>query len=312
MLRLVKDGTTINFVRLSPYFIVLSLVLTLASLGLLGFRGLNYGIDFAGGTLVELKLDAPRDIAAIRGEFTRQGFDGLTIQAYGAPDRILLRMPLSTHITAANLGQQMADALTKGNIPAQVERVEFVGPQMGDQLKEQGLMAMLAATLGILLYITLRFEFRFGLGGVVALVHDVLMAVGVFALLQKEFDLPVLAALLTIAGYSLNDTVVVFDRIREDMRRMKKSPLGDIINHSTNTVLNRTLMTSVTTLIVLFSLYLFGGEAINGFALALLVGIVVGTYSSIYVAAPIVLWFERFEKKDKDGEKIKDAPRYSV
>lgn len=312
MLRLVKDGTNFDFVRLSPFFIVVSVILTLASVGLVTFRGLNYGIDFAGGTLVEMKLTEERAISDIREEFARQGFTGLTIQAYGSADRILVRLPATENATDSAVGQQMAAALSQGHIQATVERVEFVGPQMGDQLKQQGILAMIFATLGILVYITFRFEFRFAVGGIVALIHDVVMAVGVFALLQKEFDLPVLAAILTIVGYSLNDTVVVFDRIRDDMRRMKKTPMRDIINHSTNAVLNRTLMTSVTTLLVLFSLYLFGGEAINGFALALLVGIVVGTYSSIYVAAPIVLWFERFEKKDKDGEKIKEAPRYSV
>lgn len=311
-MRLVKDGTNFDFVRLSPFFIVLSIVLSLASVGLLMFRGLNYGIDFAGGTLVELKLSEQRSIADIREEFAKQGFEGLTIQEYGSPERILVRLPVEEAAAETAVGDKMAAALTQGHIQATVERVEFVGPQMGEQLKQQGVMAIIFATIGILLYITFRFEFRFGIGGVVALIHDVTMAVGAFALLQREFDLSVLAAILTIAGYSLNDTVVVFDRIREDMRKMKKTPMRDIINHSTNAVLNRTLMTSLTTLLVLFSLYLFGGEAINGFALALLVGIVVGTYSSIYVAAPIVLWFERFEKKDKDGEKVKDLPRYSV
>ena len=311
-MRLVKDGTNFDFVRLSPFFIILSLVLTLTSLGLVMFRGLNYGIDFAGGTLVELKLNEERSIADIREEFAKQGFEGLTIQAYGSAERILVRLPVSEGSADSDVGKQMAAALEQGHIQATVERVEFVGPQMGDQLKKQGVLAMIFATLGILLYITFRFEFRFGLGGVVALIHDVTMAVGVFALTQKEFSLPVLAAVLTIAGYSLNDTVVVFDRIREDMRKMKKVPMRDIINHSTNAVLNRTLMTSLTTLLVLTALYVFGGEAINGFALALLAGIIVGTYSSIYVAAPIVLWFERFEKKDKDGEKAKDLPRYSV
>lgn len=295
MISLIPQSIKINFMGARFVCLGLSFILLIGSLVLLGIKGLNYGIDFAGGTLVQAKLERAAPIADMRAELDRKGWAGVVLQEYGAADEILVRVPNVEGETGQD--QTMASRLAADLNPVagqvEIRRVEFVGPQVGDELKRKGLLAILFASLAIGLYIAVRFEWRFAMGALFALVHDVLLTLGMFSLLQKEITLPVLAAFLTVIGYSLNDTVVVFDRIRENMRRLRKSPLVDVMNVSINEVLNRTLVMSVTTLVVLLALFYYGGEVIHDFAFALIIGVVVGTYSSTYSAAPVVLWLEK-------------------
>lgn len=291
-LRLVPNNTKINFLRWRFVCAAISLLFVAATAGLLLTRGLNYGIDFAGGTLVQVQTEKATPVADIRSAMQRAGWQGLVIQEYGTPDEILIRMPgdLLDPLKASSIADEMSAALAAIAGKVEVRRVEYVGPQIGDELKRKGLLAILFSAAAILLYVSLRFEFRFAVGAVVALIHDVMLTVGLFSFTQKEISMPVLAALLTIIGYSLNDTIVVFDRVRENMRKFKKKKLVSILNLSVNEMLNRTLMMTLTTLVVLIALFLYGGEVIHDFAFALIVGVVVGTYSSTYIAAPVVLW----------------------
>lgn len=296
--------TLIPFLNYLWPTVILSCVLLLAALALLVGRGLNFGIDFTGGALVQIQAPqaegaATQSVGDVRQALTDAGMTQAVIQTFGAANEFLIRLPQ---------GDQDVAARVQEALPAvDIRRVEFVGPQIGDELQTQGLMALLVSLGAILLYVTMRFEFRYGIGAILALVHDVWLTLGVFALTQKEFTLPVLAALLTIIGYSLNDTIVVYDRIRENRRNKKKMPLRDVLNLSLTQMLRRTLMTSFTTLLVLLALYLFGGAVIHDFAFTLLFGVVVGTYSSIFVAAPVLLFMEKWylnreDNADKDTE----------
>ncbi|MGQ9660330.1 MAG: protein translocase subunit SecF [Thermochromatium sp.] len=257
------------------------------------FRGFAFGLDFTGGTLIELGYAQPTELSEVRAALETEGLGNATIQYFGARTDILIRLaPQGDEEDAsAKLGERVFTALSRA-AEGQVElrRVEFVGPQVGEELREQGGLAVLFALIGILIYVALRFEWRFAVGAVAALVHDVLFTVGFFSLFQIPFDLTVLAAVLAVIGYSLNDTIVIFDRVRENFRRLRKGTVIDIINRSINETLSRTIVTSGTTLLVLVALYALGGEAINGFALALIIGILVGTYSTIYIATAIVTW----------------------
>jgi len=267
----------------------LSLTLVLVSIGSIAMRGLNFGIDFTGGTLIEagypqaVKLEDVRD--ALRGA----GFEMAQVQYFGASTDVLIRIAPQAERSSAQLSEQVMAALSQQNPGVEKRRVEFVGPQIGKELTEQGGMAMLYALIGILIYIIVRFQWRLAPGAVIALIHDVIITVGFFSVLQLDFDLTVLAALLAVIGYSLNDTIVVFDRIRENFRKMRKGTPHEIINVSINQTMSRTIITALTTLLVLVALYLLGGEVMEGFALALIVGIVVGTYSSIFVASSSAL-----------------------
>ena len=257
------------------------------------FRGFDFGLDFTGGTVIELGYAQPTELSDVRTALETEGLGGATIQYFGSRTDILIRLaPQGNEEDAsAKLSDRVFAALSRA-AEGQVElrRVEFVGPQVGEELREQGGLAVLFSLIGILIYVALRFEWRFAVGAVVALVHDVLFTVGVFSLLQIPFDLTVLAAVLAVIGYSLNDTIVIFDRVRENFRRLRKGTVIGIINSSINETLSRTIVTSGTTLLVLVALYFLGGETINGFALALIIGILVGTYSTIYVATAIVVW----------------------
>ncbi|MFD2110294.1 protein translocase subunit SecF [Thiorhodococcus fuscus] len=255
------------------------------------FRGFDFGLDFTGGTVIEVGYQEPAELTDIRQSLESQGFPGTTIQYFGSNRDILIRLPPQEENDSAKQSDRVFHILSeeaKGQV--ELRRVEFVGPQVGEELREQGGLAVLFSLIGILIYVALRFEWRFAVGAVVALVHDVLFTVGIFSIFQIQFDLTVLAAVLAVIGYSLNDTIVIFDRIRENFRRMRKGTVMEITNNSINQTLSRTIVTSGTTLLVLFALYLFGGEAISGFSLALIVGIFVGTYSTIYVATAIVIW----------------------
>ncbi|MGY8870292.1 MAG: protein translocase subunit SecF [Pseudomonadales bacterium] len=272
-----------NFMGLRKLATIFSLLLLLVSIGSLATRGLNLGLDFTGGSLVELGYEKEANLNDIRSQLEAAGFDGAVVQTFGAPTDILIRLG-SDH--DPKLGDKVLAALQQNdgqNI--ELRRNEFVGAQVGEELREQGGLGMLLALFMIMLYVAFRFQFKFSVGAVVALGHDVLIVVGFFSLFQIEFDLTVLAAVLAVIGYSLNDTIVVADRIRENFRKLRKETSMEIMNISLSQTLSRTLITSITTLLVLVALAMFGGEMIHGFAIALLVGVTVGTYSSIYVAA---------------------------
>ncbi|EXJ11232.1 protein translocase subunit SecF [Imhoffiella purpurea] len=282
----------INFMGRRKLAAILSgTALVVALLSIL-IRGFDFGLDFTGGTVIEVGYQEPAELSEVRQSLESQGFPGATIQYFGSNRDILIRlMPQAEEESSAELSNRVFRALSqdaKGEV--ELRRVEYVGPQVGEELREQGGLAVLFSLIGILIYVALRFEWRFAVGAVAALVHDVLFTVGVFSIFQIQFDLTVLAAVLAVIGYSLNDTIVIFDRIRENFRRMRKGTVMEITNNSINQTLSRTIVTSGTTLLVLFALYLFGGEAISGFSLALIVGIFVGTYSTIYVATAIVIW----------------------
>ena len=277
--------TKIDFMRGRKIAAVLSLVLLIASIGSLATRGLNFGIDFTGGTLVELLFEEAADLDAIRGALAESEFGDATVQTFGAPEDVMVRLAPSEALADAEVSNRVLELLPG----AEMRRVEFVGPQVGDELTEDGGLAMLYALAGIFIYVMIRFQWKFAAGSIVALFHDVLIVVGFFSIAGIEFDLPVLAAILAVIGYSLNDTIVVFDRIRENFRRMRKADSVGIINASLNQTLARTLMTSLTTLIVLLALFFLGGEMIHAFATALIVGVLIGTYSSIYVAASMLV-----------------------
>ncbi|MCG5499808.1 protein translocase subunit SecF [Ectothiorhodospira lacustris] len=280
----------IDFLGQRRIALVVSLVLIIGSLLLLGFRGLNFGIDFTGGTLIEVGYPEVVELEQVRSQLETGGFGRATVQYFGTSRDVLIRLAPRDGENTAELSEEVLDVL-RGGGPAGVElrRVEFVGPQVGEELREQGGLAMIYALIGILIYVALRFEWRFSVGAVTALVHDVIITLGIFSLFWLEFDLSVLAAVLAVIGYSLNDTIVVYDRIRENFRKLRKQGAEQVMNLSVNETLARTIITGVTTLLVLLALYLLGGAVIQNFALALIIGIVVGTYSSIYVAAAVAL-----------------------
>jgi preprotein translocase subunit SecF len=289
-MELFKKTTHIDFLSRRKIAYLVSLALILVSFASLGLRGLNFGIDFTGGTLVELGYASDVDLGGVRQTLAANGYDGAIVQHFGTARDVLIRLAPRADVSSADLSTEVVRTLQQAaDGTVELRRVEFVGPQVGDELTEAGGLAMLYALAGILIYVGFRFEYRFALGAVAALVHDVIIVLGFFSLLQVDFDLSVLAAVLAVIGYSLNDTIVVFDRIRENFRRMRKGSAVEVINGSVNQTLSRTLMTSGTTLLVLLALYFVGGEVIRSFALALIVGIVVGTYSSIYVASPVTL-----------------------
>jgi len=289
-MRLLKD-LKIDFMGRRREAMIFSAALILISIGALIVRGLNFGLDFTGGTLIEVGYDNPVELSAVRAGLATGGLPDATVQHFGTPRDVLIRIaPEAGERVGPNLSDQVFASRKAATVgPVELRRVEFVGPQVGDELTEDGGLAMLYAILGILIYVALRFEYRFAMGSVIALVHDVLITIGLFALFRIPFDLPVLAAVLAVIGYSLNDTIVVFDRIRENFRKIRKGDTVSIINTSLNQTIARTLVTSLTTLLVLSALFIFGGEIIHSFALALIVGVLIGTYSSIYVASTSVI-----------------------
>ncbi len=272
-----------NFMGLRKLATIFSVILLLVSIGSMAVRGLNFGLDFTGGSLVEVGYEREVDLNNIRQQLQMAGFDGAVVQTFGASTDILIRLGADHD---PKLGDKVLAALQQGESQTiELRRNEFVGAQVGEELREQGGLGLLLALFMIMVYVSFRFQFKFSVGAVVALAHDVLIVVGFFSLFQIEFDLTVLAAVLAVIGYSLNDTIVVADRIRENFRKLRTETSMEIMNVSLSQTLSRTLMTSLTTLLVLVALAVFGGEMIHGFAIALLVGVAVGTYSSIYVAA---------------------------
>lgn len=307
-LKLVSENPGLNFIGKRYIALAFSAILLIGSIVLIAKDGLNFGIDFAGGTLIEIQTEETPDLSALRNELNTLGVGAVSIQEFGAPNDLLIRMPQQEGGPEAQKGaiEAVRNVLDARYPNIDYRRVEFVGPQVGEELKQQGLYAVLFSLLGILAYIWVRFEWQFGLAAIAALAHDSILTIGFFALTQLEFSLSTVAAILMIAGYSINDTVVVFDRIREKLRKYKKMPLDELFNLAVNKTLARTVVTSLTTMLALIALYYFGGQVIQDFVIALIFGIVVGTYSSIFIAAPVLLFFnvrrEAVAVQDTEGD----------
>ena len=307
-MQIIKPDTNLDFVGKRRMAAIFSLLLILIGIGsLVAKGGPNYGIDFAGGTLVQVKFVEATKANDIKKALESLKLRGVTVQRFGdETNEFLLRAQNGGDVLEGSeklesLGDQIGSALEEsyGKEKVEIRRVEMVGPQVGKDLRMKGLLAILYAMGGILLYVTWRFEFRFAVGAILALVHDVLITLGVFSLFGKEIDLPIIAAFLAIIGYSLNDTIIVYDRIRENTGKHLKDGLVAVINRSINETLSRTILTSGTTLLVVLALFLFGGGVIHNFAFALLVGIIIGTYSSIFVASPLLIFWEDFRDRKK-------------
>ncbi|WP_372758993.1 protein translocase subunit SecF [Litorivivens sp.] len=300
----------INFMGARKIAAAFSIALILISIGSLIGKGLNFGLDFTGGTLVEVVYDEAQPLSSIRQTLADAGYADAVVVFFGSDTDVLVRLPQGM---SPELGETILGVLTDAaGVGVELRRIEFVGPQVGEELREQGGLAILLALIVVLIYISMRFQFKFAAGAVIALVHDVIIVLGAFSLFSIDFDLTVLAALLAVIGYSLNDTIVVSDRIRENFRKLRKIPSIDVLNVSLTETLGRTLVTSLTTLLVLLALFFVGGEMIRSFAEALIIGIVVGTYSSMYVAANFMLAMgisqEDLIIPEKEGEPIDDLP----
>ncbi len=298
-----------NFMGKSRLFVSLSVILITLSYILLFSKGLNYGIDFSGGTLVQVKYEKDAPIDLIRESVAREKlFENASITEFGSPNEIVIKFPTSSASVGEDVGDKIRELL-KPTGSFEIRRVDMVGPKVGDELREKGLMAMLVSIVAILLYIAFRFEWRFAIASIFALIHDISISVGAIVLFQIDVNLDILAALLTIMGYSLNDTIIVFDRIREGIKEAKDYNLFSIINESVSKTLSRTTLTSLTTFFVVLTLYIFGGEIINGFSFTLLVGVIIGTYSSIFVASPMLKWLnfrvDEYKRKETEKEKIR-------
>ena len=288
-IKIIKLDTSINFLSKTKLFVSLSLIFIIASIFLLFSRGLNFGIDFNGGTLIEVqKISGNADVSEMRVRLGQLDLGNIQLQEFGKKTDLLIRVEQLSDEEGA---QQVIIAKISEvvGVDYEIRRIEVVGPKVSAELIKKGIIAVISAVISVLIYIWFRFEWQFGIGAIFALVHDIIITIGVFSLLQLEFNLSIIAALLTIVGYSLNDTVVIYDRIREELRKYKKMPIMELINQALNLTLSRTLMTSITTLLALFSLYLFGGEVIKGFTFAMIWGVLIGTYSSIFIASPILI-----------------------
>ncbi len=304
-----KSSKIYDFMGKSKLFISISIIMILTSYTLLFTKGLNYGIDFVGGTIIQVKYDKKAPIPEIRKAIKDdKAFSSATVTEFGNPNEIVIRVTNSTTSVANDIGDRVRKLL-KSTGKFEVRRVDMVGPKVGSELREKGIMAMAISILTILIYVAFRFEWRFAVASILALVHDVSIAMGALALFQVDVNLDILAALLTILGYSLNDTIIVFDRIREQVKDSKVYDLFLVINEAVTKTLSRTTLTSLTTFFVVLTLFLFGGKIIYGFSFTMLVGVVVGTYSSIFVASPLLKWLGFDVKKYKDDLAAKEKAR---
>ncbi len=307
-----KANTNIDFLGSRRIAMVISSVLVLGSLVLLTVKGLNLGIDFTGGTLVELQYAQPANLDQIRATLNKSEFAGAIVQYFGTAEDVMVRLAPQKKLDSAAISNHIINLLGKSGNKLTVKRVEYIGAQVGSELAEDGGLAMIYALLGVLVYVALRFKIQFSVGAIVAVIHDPIITVGFFSLTGMTFDLTVLAAVLAVIGYSLNDTIVVFDRVREDFRKMRVATPVEVFNKAINETLSRTIMTSFATLLVVIALFFWGGKTIHGFAAALIVGIVVGTYSSIYVASPIAIALGVTKKDlmpvEKEGAKSANHP----
>ena len=301
-----------NFMGMRKVTSIVSASLIIFSISTLSYQGLNLGIDFTGGTLVEVGYPEAVNLDKLRQSFSDSEFNDVAIQYFGSAKEILIRIPPQQGLNSADVSSKLLDLLSSNNFSAEMRRVEFVGPQVGEELREDGGLAMLYALLCIMVYVAFRFQMRFSVGAVSALIHDVIITLGFFSITRFNFDLTILAALLAVIGYSLNDTIVVFDRVRENFRKIRDKTPVEVFNISLNQTLSRTLMTSFTTLLVLIALFFLGGEIIHGFSMALIFGVLIGTYSSIYIASPVTLMLG-IKKEDlmpvkKEGVNLENQP----
>ncbi|MBC08037.1 protein translocase subunit SecF [Thalassospira sp.] len=304
-LHLIPDDVNVPFLKFRKIFYIVSLVMVLASVGMFFTKGLNFGIDFRGGILVEIKTNGPADINALRDNLGSLGLGDVSIQEFGEPDDVLIQLQRQDGEEEAQMAALAAVTKALGD-DVTIRRSELVGPKVGSELKEAGVYSVVISLFLIMVYIWIRFEWQFAVASVAALLHDVLITIGFFVITGVQFDLATLAAVLTVAGYSINDTVVVFDRIREYLRKFRKMEIPDLLDLSINSTLSRTTMTSFTTLLALIALFVFGGEAIRGFTMALIFGIVIGTYSSICVASPLLVVL-RLKRKIPEAEEGQEA-----
>ena len=284
-----KIRRTIPFMRYALVFNIISLLTFLAAVFFLATQGLNFSIEFTGGTLIEVGYQQPAEVDGIRKSLAESGYKA-EVQNFGSSREVLIRMHLEKNQSSADLSQKVIEVLRKNDKSAELRRVEFVGPQVGRELAEYGALALLVTAVGIVLYLWLRFEWRFGLSAIIANLHDVIIILGFFAFFQWEFSLPVLAAVLAVLGYSVNESVVVFDRVRENFRKMRKASTEEVIDSAITGVISRTIITHLCTQIMATTMLLFGGAALHYFALALTIGICFGIYSSVLVASPLVMW----------------------
>ena len=313
-MRILNRKTNIDFIGRRKIAFALSAILIVLSISSLVVRGLNFGLDFTGGALIEVAYSEAPDLENVRDSLNEFGLSYAVVQTYGLDTEIVVRIPPREESEgSAELSTDVLQALQSGfEGTVDMRRVEFVGPQVGEELTEQGILAVVYALIGIFLYVMMRFQWRFSVGAVAALVHDVIITMGIISVIQIEFDLTVVAALLAVIGYSLNDTIVLFDRIRENFPKLRNHKPIEVVNTSVNETLSRTLMTSLTTLLVLIALFSFGGEIIHAFAFTLIVGVLVGTYSSIYVASTTLLELgvSKFDllQVEKEGATVDERP----
>ena len=289
-IRWIKKDLKVDFLSVKNIATIMSVLAIISSLFFLFYKNLNFGIDFKGGTLIEIKKDKELSIAEIRNQLSELNIGDIQIQTFGSDDIILIRIENSTNLTVNADMSSIELIRSKLGSDVIIQRTEIVGPKVSSELIQKGIIAIIVAVFLMLFYIWVRFEWQFSIGAVTALIHDVMITMGIFSLLQIEFNLSIIAALLTIIGYSMNDTVVVYDRIRENLRKYKQMNIFDLINQSLNETMSRTLLTSVTTLLALFSLYFLGGEVLKGFTFAMIIGVFIGTYSSVFIASQIILY----------------------
>ncbi|NQV84972.1 MAG: protein translocase subunit SecF [Rhodospirillales bacterium] len=305
---LIPADINLGLISRKTVFFAFSLLLVVLSVAVFSIKGLSYGIDFKGGIMIDVRTSGPADLGAMRSELGALGLGEVALQEFGQPDDVLIRIQRQP---GGEEGQQAALTKVKQALGPGVEyrRTEFVGPKVSSELLLDGVMAVGFAILAILIYIWFRFEWQFGLGAIVALLHDVVTTIGIFALMGLEFNLSTVAAVLTIAGYSINDTVVVYDRVRENLRKFKKMALPELLNNSINQTLSRTVITSLTTLLALLALYFLGGEVIRDFSFAMIWGVLIGTYSSVCLAVPLLLYMNirRSSRQDSDKETVAPA-----
>jgi len=280
----------IPFMRHALVFNVISLVTFLAAVLSLATKGLHFGVDFTGGTVMEVAYEQPADLLKVREAVARLGLTDVAVQNFGSARDVLIRLPLKEGVSSAKLSETVMAELRQGDTKVELQRVEFVGPQVGKELVENGALALLFVSIGIVLYLWLRFEWKFGLAAIIANLHDVVIILGFFSFFQWEFSLPVLAAVLAVLGYSVNESVVVFDRIRENFRKMRRASVPEIIDNAITSTMSRTIITHGSTQMMVTSMLIFGGETLHYFALALTIGICFGIYSSVLVASPLVMW----------------------
>lgn len=304
--------TSIDFLGKRKRLAVISAITIVICLGSIFTRGFNFGIDFTGGTLVEVSYADAVELNQVRELLQGSEFRGAEVQYYGTSKDVLIRLAPRKDLNSSQISNRIINLLESNGLTVEMRRVEYVGAQVGGELAEDGGLAMIYALLGIMIYVALRFQIKFSTGAIVATIHDVIITLGFFSLTGIDFDLSVLAAVLAVIGYSLNDTIVVFDRVRENFRRMRKSDPVEVFNTSINSTLSRTIMTSAATLLVVVALYFWGGETLYGFSVALIVGIVVGTYSSIYIASPVTLVLgvskQDIIQVEKEGSAVDDRP----